>query len=458
VSVPGNWNGGLVMYAHGYEGEGPGRGTVQFSPLSSHLAARGIAWAATGYRAVTYRPDWFLEDVLALRQRFIRDVGPVRWTVIHGLSMGGHVAVAGLELHPEIFQAGLTECGVVDGVGLVDWLYAYTAAAEYFSGAPLLDTPRPAFGTVVNEKMVPALGTPGSYTERGRAFDNVIKHLSGGDVAMRLEGLTRRYLANLNPRAPGPRAAREFARHADTRSIRYAIDPGFGIDGETLNRDIRRIEPPPGARSRSENPVFADLTGKLPVPLMTLHETADFRVPLVLERNYRQKVEAAGHGKRLVQRVVAGAGHCAIDGRLREQAFDDLLAWIENGATPSGDDLSGDLGRLGRQTGSRSRAMPLPGKQRIIAAGAIGNLLEWYDFATPWRFQRRTREPQEAFVSICVHLWLLKSSKSDPCRRWHRASGPPALRYRRRIPPVRLPTGPSLFALRRRSLRSQARA
>jgi len=68
----------------------------------------------------------------------------------------------------------------------------------------------------------------------------------------------------------------------------------------------------------------------------------------VLERNYRQKVEAAGHGKRLVQRVVAGAGHCAIDGRLREQAFDDLLAWIENGAAPSGDDLSGDLGRLGR--------------------------------------------------------------------------------------------------------------
>ena len=39
---------------------------------------------------------------------------------------------------------------------------------------------------------------------------------------------------------------------------------------------------------------------------------------------------------------------CGIDGRLREQAFDDLLAWMENGITPRGDDLSGDLGRLGR--------------------------------------------------------------------------------------------------------------
>src|SRR5215471_12258930 len=241
ISVPSNWNGGLVIYAHGYEGEGRGRGSVQVSSLGSHLTARGIAWAATGYRAMTYRPDWFLDDVLALRQRFIRDVGPVRWTVLHGLSMGGHVTVAELELHPEVFQGGLTECGVVDGVGLVDWLSAYTAAAEYFSGAPLLDTPRPAFGRVVNEQMVPALGTPGSYTERGRQFDSVVKHLSGGDVALRLDGLQRRYLANLNPLEPGPQSAAEFARHADTRQIRYAIDPGLGVDGETLNREIRRI-------------------------------------------------------------------------------------------------------------------------------------------------------------------------------------------------------------------------
>jgi len=348
ISVPANWNGGLVMYAHGYQGELPGRGTVQVSPMSDHLTGKGVAWAATGYRAVTYRPDWFLEDVLALRQRFIKQVGPVRWTVIHGLSMGGHVAVAGLELHPGIFQGAITECGVVDGVGLIDWLYAYTAAAEYFSGAALLDTPRPAFNTVVNGTMVPALGMPGSYTARGQQFDSVVKHLSGGDVAMRLAGLTRRYLANLNPRDPGVLAASEFARHADTRGVRYAIDPGLGVDDETLNRAIRRVEPAPGARSREVNPVFAEFTGRLQAPLITLHETADFRVPLALEQNYRRKVEAAGSGKRLVQRVVAGAGHCAIDSRRREQAFDDLLAWMESGAAPHGDDLSGDLGRLGR--------------------------------------------------------------------------------------------------------------
>jgi hypothetical protein len=348
ISMPAKWTGGLVMFAHGYQGEGPAAGSVEVSPLAGHLTARGIAWAASGFRATTYRPDWFLDDTLALRARVIREFGPVRWTVLHGKSMGGHIAVAGLELHPEIFQGGLTECGVVDGVGLIDWLYAYTAAAEYFSDAPLLDTPRPAFNTLVNEKVLPALGMPGSYTERGKRFDSVVKHLSGGDVAMRLEGLARRYVLNLNPRLPGPQSAAEFARHGDTRHIRYAIDPGLGVDADTLNREIRRIEPGPGARSRSVNPVFAELTGRLQAPLLTLHETADFRVPLAIEQNYRRRVDAAGSGKRLVQRAVAGAGHCAIDGRLREQAFDDLLAWMETGVAPRGDDLTGDLSKLAR--------------------------------------------------------------------------------------------------------------
>src|SRR4029079_11589649 len=48
--VPARWNGGLVMYAHGYQGEGPGAGSVQSEPLDLLLSERGYAWAATGYR------------------------------------------------------------------------------------------------------------------------------------------------------------------------------------------------------------------------------------------------------------------------------------------------------------------------------------------------------------------------------------------------------------------------
>jgi pimeloyl-ACP methyl ester carboxylesterase len=347
INVPSDWNGGLVIFAHGYEGEAPGRGTARSSPLDHHLTGRGYAWAASGYRAWGYRPDWFLLDLLTLRAHFINRFGEPRWTIIHGQSMGGHVSIASLELHPDAYQGALIECGVIDGVGLVDWLRAYTAAAEYFSGLPLFDTPRPEFDALVSSKWLAAMGEPGLYTEAGRRFDSVVKHLAGGDVPLRLEGLALRYVQNLNPRDPGPQRAQEFARHADTRHIVYDIDPGLGVDAATLNREIRRVVPEPGARSYEANPVFAELTGKIRVPVMAIHEAADFRVPLRLQQNYRQRVDKVGASHLLVQRAVRWPGHCGIDGAVREQAFDDLVAWIEKGAVPAGDDVLGDVSQLG---------------------------------------------------------------------------------------------------------------
>ena len=347
IGMPARWNGGLVMYAHGYEGEGGGRGSVRGDPAGGHLTARGHAWAASGYRSLGYRPDWFLADTLALRERFIKEFGRPRWTIIHGQSMGGHVAIASLELQPEIYQGGLIECGIVDGVGLIDWLYAYTAAADYLSGVRLLDTPRPDFDALANGTWLGLMGMPGSYSERGRRFDSVVKHLAGGDLPLRLEGLKARYLLNLNSRDPGPARAQEFARHADTRHIRYGIDPGLGVDEATLNREIRRVTPVPGARSRETNAVFAELTGKIRVPLLTIHETADFRGPFRLQQDYRRRTLVAGTGSLLVQRAVRWAGHCSFDGVVRERAFDDLIAWMERGVVPAGDDVLGDVTKLG---------------------------------------------------------------------------------------------------------------
>ena len=347
ISVPPQWNGGLVMFAHGYEGEGPGSGNVRGSPLDFYLGEHGYAWAASGYRSRGYRPDWFVLDTLALRDRFIKEFGQPRWTIIHGQSMGGHVAIASLELHPEIYQGGFIECGVVEGVGLVDWLYAYTAAAEYVSKLPLLETPRPAFDALVNGQWLPLMGSPGEYTELGKLFDSVAKHLAGGELPLRLEGMKQRYVQNLNPRDLRPDRAQEFARHADTRHIQYHIDAGNGVDAEKLNREVARVSPAAGARTRDVNPVFAEFTGKIRVPLMTLHETGDFRVPFRLEQDYRRRTITAGTSHLLVQRAVRWPGHCAIDGAVRDPAFEDLIGWIERGIVPEGDDVLGDVTKLG---------------------------------------------------------------------------------------------------------------
>ena len=306
------------------------------------------------------RPDWFLLDLLALRAHFINRFGQPRWTVIHGQSMGGHISIASLELYPAVYQGALIECGVIDGVGLADWFYAYTAAAQYFSDLPLLDIPRPEFDKVVYTKWLATMGEPGYYTDRGRRFDSVVKYLAGGDVPLRLEGLALRYVQDLHPRDPGPAHAGELARHADTRHIEYNIDPGLGIDAGTLNREIPRVVPEPGARSYQTNPVFAELTGQIRVPVMAIHETGDFRAPFRLEQDYRRRTEAAGTSHLLVQRALRQAGHCEIDGTASESAFKDLVDWIENGNLPEGDDVLGDATQIGLRWTPRQPAGQAP--------------------------------------------------------------------------------------------------
>src|SRR5262249_54067286 len=62
IEVPAGWNGKLVVFAHGYEGEGSGQGSVHTSPLATYLTRQGYAWAASGYRSRGIRPDWFVAD------------------------------------------------------------------------------------------------------------------------------------------------------------------------------------------------------------------------------------------------------------------------------------------------------------------------------------------------------------------------------------------------------------
>ena len=95
IVVPPKWNGGLVIFAHGYQAEGSGSGLVSREPLDHYLTNHGYAWASSGYRSKGYRPDLFLLDLLALRAQFIERFGQPRWTIIHGQSMGGHVADRG---------------------------------------------------------------------------------------------------------------------------------------------------------------------------------------------------------------------------------------------------------------------------------------------------------------------------------------------------------------------------
>jgi hypothetical protein len=175
------------------------------------------------------------------------------------------------------------------------------------------------------------LGEPGAYTERGRRFDSIVKYLMGGDLPFRIEGLKSRYLMNLGLRLDPERETRPARRAVSTLHVRYRIDPGLGLTEEELNATVRRFAPARGARSPAADPVFAEFTARIRVPLMTLHNTSDGWVPFAHQQDYRRKAIASGTGHLLVQRAVRWPGHCNFEGEDREQAFNDLVRWMETG-------------------------------------------------------------------------------------------------------------------------------
>ena len=121
IEVPENWRGGLVVYAHGIQ-YGPGRGAVGSPPIAGHIIDSGHAWIASGYRAREYQPHVGVQDLLELRELFVKEIGRPRWSIIYGQSMGRHIVVASLELRPGLYQGGMAECGLVDGMHALDGL------------------------------------------------------------------------------------------------------------------------------------------------------------------------------------------------------------------------------------------------------------------------------------------------------------------------------------------------
>ena len=71
IEVPKNWNGMLVMYAHGYAGEGNAL-TVSNPAFRRYLIDNGYAWAASSYTKNFYDVRVGVEDTNALANAFVR--------------------------------------------------------------------------------------------------------------------------------------------------------------------------------------------------------------------------------------------------------------------------------------------------------------------------------------------------------------------------------------------------
>ncbi len=347
IEVPENWNGDLVLYAHGFRGAGGENGPilrVGNAPIRGHLIEEGFAWAASSYRCNGYVPGQGLEDTMGLIDLFVghnEGRGPGR-VYLTGTSMGGHVTLLGMHEYPTRFAGGLAMCPA--GPGLFDFFAAVGGAAEVITGVRF--TQDGLQGQTA--RMAEILGSPPAYTEKGRQLASVQIEISGGSRPFAMEGLGSRFLANISGGALAGSTS-PSNRAVDTGGFVYSIEPGLGITAAELEAQVRRKSGDPTMRGPTgPYEELRPFDGAIERPLLTMHGTGDLFVPIFLQRELNEAVHAAGRDHLLVQRIYRIPGHCGFSDAEMRRAFDDLVAWVTAGTRPAGDDVSASLADAGR--------------------------------------------------------------------------------------------------------------
>ncbi len=347
--MPDDWNGDVVYFAHGFRGNAAEL-TVQAPPIRDYLIAHGFAWAASSFSRNGYDPGAGARDTYALRDIFTQQIGEPKHSYLYGQSMGGHVAALSLEEYPTAYDGAFSECGAVAGHDVLDFFISWAALAGYFADRDLFaltNDPGKLIGVLKND-IGTILGPPNDLTDKGKAFESAVEQLTGGPRPFFREGFIVNYITNFGLLLQAAAQPQIINAVAENQNTTYAIDDGYGVTSADVNNAVARIAADPTYRDRATYPAFADLTGKIQRPFLTIHGTGDLFVPISLEQSYRRTVDAAGAGDMLVQRVIRSAGHCIYTQQEREQGFADLVTWVTKGQKPAGDDILGDLTDAGR--------------------------------------------------------------------------------------------------------------
>jgi len=345
IEVPDNWNGELVIYCHGYRGEGSEL-TVGNPSIREYLIANGFAWAASSYSTNKYDVKAGVKDSHALGQFFNGLVGKPNRVYVIGHSMGGHVTAKIIEQYPNAYDGALPMCGVMGDTALYDYFMSYQMVAQAIAGidARFPWPSEPEWTEIVND-MRNQFGAPFPYvlTPLGEMLRTITMYLSGGerplfDYAFSY-GFYANYVLGINF-GDGSRdvAAGNVMSNIDT-VYQLDGDPSLTPEEEALNDMVLRVAAAPQGKHPNGLANMPPVQGDPTMPVISLHTIGDMYVPFLMQQIYAQRVIENGKSDLVVFRVVRDVGHCGFTTEEQEFAFGDLVSWVENGTKPAGDDV-----------------------------------------------------------------------------------------------------------------------
>ena len=356
AEYPDNWNGRLVVWAHGFRGTGLEL-TVDNHPLRALLIPLGFAWAASSYSRNDYDIQEGVRDTHTLVKHLNELVGEPELVYLTGASMGGHITAVSIEQYPASYDAALPICGVLGDHVLFDYFLDFNAAAQQLGTGSSSFPVDPVVYTLVtvptikaNLELLPG-GWPVVLNADGQNFKNLVERRSGGERPNFDEAWffwntfpsfatgPGNFLFDLGtgdgtlPRAPG------VAIDNSETVYQFDDDPTLSAAEQELNDGIVRVSADPNTRNPEGLAQVPVVNGDISIPVLTLHNLGDLFVPFHNEVAYAERVAAQGRSDLLVQRAIRGVGHCDFTPEEFAGAFLDLVTWLEGGVKPAGDDL-----------------------------------------------------------------------------------------------------------------------
>ncbi|HXG03585.1 MAG TPA: hypothetical protein VNO23_09260 [Candidatus Binatia bacterium] len=342
IEVPDNWNGELVLYAHGFRGTGLEL-TVSNPRIRRYLVEHGYAWAASSYSKNGYDVKQGVKDTHALGQFFHGLVGRPRRTWITGHSMGGHITGVAIEQYPEAYAGALPMCGVMGDNELFDYFLDFNLVAQALAGVPAEFPFPPDYGTAVVPAVRAALGSPypTNLNAKGLALLGVTQNISGGPRPAFLLSFAvwGNFLFTVGVTGGDIGVAPGNVQGNTDTVYQIDSDPALSPEELALNAAVLRVAQDPQGRHPDGLANIPPISGRLPVPVLSLHTIGDLFVPLSMQQIYARRAAAQGRADLLVVRAIRDHGHCAFAVAEEERAFADLVNWVVNGVKPEGDDV-----------------------------------------------------------------------------------------------------------------------
>lgn len=330
LMCPDDWNGDLVIYAHGYafpetdpalpDADDPG-----FVALRDGLLDMGYGVAFSSYSETGWAVRKAVIESRQLRGLFAAEFGMPDRTFLMGLSMGGAVVTSMAEKNPGLYDGVLQMCGVTGGTDMaVQYVYnvrlmfdcfypgvlpgtafdipedLHWSTVQYLAFMALMANPGPAFEMAAVDQLNIAYNSPDELLEA--ILWGLIFHTAAGpDFVDRLHG--HDFMGNMDTWYSG------------------------SSDDEALNACVERQAASPDALAYMNH--WYEPTGKLRIPAVSIHTTRDPVVQIGHQADYLAKVVGAGYGDNLVQYQVDRFGHCAFTLEEMLGAFTELAARAE---------------------------------------------------------------------------------------------------------------------------------